>query len=59
MEKVAEKKVATELETELLGIFPIEQPEHNENGYLSGVYEEDSMQGRRFLELARKINQHL
>ncbi|MBC1605246.1 Mrp/NBP35 family ATP-binding protein [Paenilisteria rocourtiae] len=53
------KKVATELETELLGAFPIEQPEHNRNGYLSGVYEAESAQGKRFLELAKKINDYL
>ncbi|EUJ47497.1 ATP-binding protein, Mrp/Nbp35 family [Listeria rocourtiae FSL F6-920] len=56
---MAEKKVATELETELLGAFPIEQPEHNRNGYLSGVYEAESAQGKRFLELAKKINDYL
>ncbi|MBC1457391.1 Mrp/NBP35 family ATP-binding protein [Listeria newyorkensis] len=53
------KKVATELETELLGTFPIEQPEHNKNGYLSGIYEAESIQGKRFSELAIKINHYL
>ncbi|MBC2207338.1 Mrp/NBP35 family ATP-binding protein [Listeria booriae] len=53
------EKVAETLKTELLMTFPIEQPEQNKNGYLSGIYEENTPLGDHFLTLAKKINQHL
>ncbi|EUJ22624.1 ATP-binding protein, Mrp/Nbp35 family [Listeria grandensis FSL F6-0971] len=53
------EKVANELKVELLEKFPIEQPIQNENGYLSGIYDEGTRQGKRFLTLAEKINHYL
>ncbi|AQY52025.1 hypothetical protein PWEIH_09171 [Listeria weihenstephanensis FSL R9-0317] len=53
------EKVAKELKTNLLSVFPIEQPKQNDNGYLSAIYEADTAQGERFLKLAEKINDYL
>lgn len=49
------KKVAADLETELLIQLPIEQPEISENGCVSAVYSQSSEAGKAYKLLAEKI----
>ncbi|TYU31337.1 P-loop NTPase [Listeria monocytogenes] len=53
------EKVAAELETQLLIQMPIEQPEPNENGYISAVFDPSSTSGKAYKTLAEKIIPYL
>ncbi|EAG9319770.1 P-loop NTPase [Listeria monocytogenes] len=53
------EKVAADLETQLLIQMPIEQPEPNENGYISAVFDPSSISGKAYKTLAEKIIPYL
>ncbi|EGP9129406.1 ATP-binding protein [Listeria monocytogenes] len=53
------EKVAADLETQLLIQMPIEQPEPNENGYISAVFDPSSTSGKAYKTLAEKIIPYL
>ncbi|MCN74910.1 ATP-binding protein [Listeria monocytogenes] len=53
------EKVAADLETQLLIQMPIEQPEPNENGYISAVFAPSSTSGKAYKTLAEKIIPYL
>ncbi|HCW3285444.1 TPA: P-loop NTPase, partial [Listeria monocytogenes] len=53
------EKVAADLETQLLIQMPIEQPEPNENGYISAVFNPSSTSGKAYKTLAEKIIPYL
>lgn len=48
-------KLAEELETDLLGQLPLEQPDWDENDWAPSVYAEDHRLGKIYLEIAQKI----
>ncbi|HAO6186142.1 TPA: P-loop NTPase [Listeria monocytogenes] len=53
------EKVAADIETQLLIQMPIEQPEPNENGYISAVFDPSSTSGKAYKTLAEKIIPYL
>lgn len=49
------KKLAEELQTELLGQLPLGQPEIDENDFAPSVYREDEKLGAIYMDIAKKI----
>ncbi|WP_246945630.1 Mrp/NBP35 family ATP-binding protein [Bacillus pinisoli] len=48
-------KLADELQTELLGQLPLQQPDWNEDDFAPSIYAEDHRLGKIYLEIAEKI----
>jgi ATP-binding protein involved in chromosome partitioning len=51
------KKLAEELQTELLGQLPLQQPDWNEEDFAPSVYAEDHPIGKIYMDIARKITE--
>ncbi|ANB56587.1 4Fe-4S iron sulfur cluster binding s, NifH/frxC family protein [Anoxybacillus sp. B7M1] len=49
------KKLAEELQTELLGQLPLQQPDWNDDDFAPSVYGEDHQIGKIYMEIAKKI----
>ncbi|WP_027410606.1 Mrp/NBP35 family ATP-binding protein [Anoxybacteroides tepidamans] len=49
------KKLADELQTELLGQLPLQQPDWNDDDFAPSVYGEDHPVGKIYMEIARKV----
>ncbi|WP_456277043.1 P-loop NTPase [Bacillus sp. AK128] len=49
------EKLADELQTELLGQLPLQQPDWNDEDFAPSVYAEDHRLGKIYLEIAEKI----
>jgi ATP-binding protein involved in chromosome partitioning len=49
------KKLAEELQTELLGQLPLQQPDWNEEDFAPSVYDENHPIGKIYMEMAEKI----
>ena len=49
------KKLAEELETEVLGQLPLGQPEIDENDFAPSVYRENEKLGAIYMDIAKKI----
>jgi ATP-binding protein involved in chromosome partitioning len=48
-------KLAEELQTELLGQLPLQQPDWNDDDFAPSIYAEDHRLGKLYLEIAEKI----
>ncbi|MBM7716186.1 Mrp/NBP35 family ATP-binding protein [Siminovitchia sp. FSL H7-0308] len=53
------EKLAEELQTEVLGKLPLQQPDWNEDDFAPSVYDETHKVGKIYREIAEKINQQL
>ena len=49
------KKLAEELQTELLGQLPLQQPDWNEEDFAPSVYEADHSLGKIYTDIAKKV----
>ena len=49
------KKLAEELQTEVLGQLPLGQPEIDENDFAPSVYRENEKLGAIYMDIAKKI----
>lgn len=52
-------KLAEELQTEVLGKLPLQQPDWNEDNFAPSVYDETHKVGKIYRQIAEKINQQL
>lgn len=52
-------KLAEELQTEVLGKLPLQQPDWNEDDFAPSVYDENHRVGKVYREIAEKLNQQL
>jgi ATP-binding protein involved in chromosome partitioning len=50
-------KLADELQTELLGQLPLQQPDWNEEDFAPSIYAEDHRIGKLYLDMAHKVTQ--
>jgi ATP-binding protein involved in chromosome partitioning len=50
-------KLADELQTELLGQLPLQQPDWNEDDFAPSIYAEDHRIGKLYLDMADKVTQ--
>ena len=48
-------KLAEELQTELLGQLPLQQPDWNEEDFAPSIYEEDHKLGKIYIDIAKKV----
>ena len=48
-------KLAEELQTELLGQLPLQQPDWNEEDFAPSIYEEDHKLGKIYTDIAKKV----
>lgn len=53
------EKLADELNTELFGQLPLQQPDLNEDDFAPSVYEADHRIGKLYMEIAEKVDQKL
>lgn len=49
------QKLAEELQTELLGQLPLQQPDWNEEDFAPSIYEEDHQLGQIYKDIAKKV----
>jgi ATP-binding protein involved in chromosome partitioning len=49
-------KLAEELNTELLGRLPLDQPDWNEEDFAPSIYQENHPLGKKYLEIAEKVS---
>ena len=49
------KKLAEELQTELLGQLPLQQPDWNEEDFAPSIYEADHKLGKIYTDIAKKV----
>ena len=49
------QKLAEELQTELLGQLPLQQPDWNEEDFAPSIYEEDHKLGQIYKDIAKKV----
>ena len=53
------EKLAKELQTELLGQLPLEQPDWNEEDFAPSIYDTDHRIGKIYLDIAQKVTQQI